>query len=335
MQAFNFKKQLCVTALLLLGCVGASVQAATLSVNCGGRYGLTSSNSALKALQSSEESHGPATINVSGACHENLVIKDMDRLTIAGSNGASITDASGDAADVVDIRNSRVTISGLTISGQNGVNNDAVDCEAGSQCTLIGNTIQGDSDAVGVYSNASVTIVGGVLQNNTTAGIGIYNIGDVSAFGVLIQGNPVGVLVRTGARARITSADPGVSPVLAVTPTTVENNGTGVDVSGGGSFSCSGCVVQNNSGDGIHADVSATIAVTKHFLADASSFAPSVTHNAGHGVYLGDLSGGTFLGTPSTVSGNRQPDIVCNSPTSVSRGALAAAGGAAHTNCSN
>ncbi len=41
MQAFNFKKQLCAIALLLLSSVGASVQAATLSVNCGGTYGLT------------------------------------------------------------------------------------------------------------------------------------------------------------------------------------------------------------------------------------------------------------------------------------------------------
>jgi hypothetical protein len=164
MEAFNFKRQSCAIALLLLIGVGTTVRAATFSVNCGGREGLTSINTALKALQSSEDSLGPAIIKVSGACHENLVIKDMDRLRIAGTNGASITDASGDGADVVDIRNSRVTITGLTISGQNGVNNDAVDCEAGSQCTLIGNTIQGDGDAVGVYSGASVTIVGGVLQ---------------------------------------------------------------------------------------------------------------------------------------------------------------------------
>jgi hypothetical protein len=43
------------------------------------------------------EDHGPSTINVSGACHENVLFQNVDRLTIAGSNGASITDASGGA----------------------------------------------------------------------------------------------------------------------------------------------------------------------------------------------------------------------------------------------
>jgi hypothetical protein len=304
----------------------------TVHVNCGGKPGFASIGAALKALQSVPVPV-PVTINVSGACHENVLIQNMDRLTIAGSNSASITDASGGAADVIDIRNSRVTITGMTISGQNGVNNDAVDCEAASQCTLIENTIQGDADAVGIYNNSSATIVGGILQNNTSAGIGIYTVADVLAAGVTIQGNPIGVIVHTGGRARLTSADPGLSPVLVVTPTTVANNGTGIDVSAGGQFICSGCVVRNNSADGIHADISAVVALTNHFLANGSSFPPSVSGNAGHGVYIGDLSSGTFRGTPSTVFGNAQPDILCNSPTSVSRGALAAANGAAHTNC--
>lgn len=323
---------LCLPLVLLMS--AGTVQAATLYVNCGTSVGLTSIGAALKVLQHSEEG-GPNTVNVIGACHENVVIKDMDLLTIAGVNGGSITDASGDAADVVDIRHSRVTLSGLTISGQNGINNDAIDCEAGSQCTLIENTIQGAADAVGVYNNSSVTVVGGVLQNNTSAGIGIYNIGDVSAFGVLIQGNAVGLIVETGGRGRLSSADPGVSPVIMVTPTIVANNGTGIDVSGGGQFSCSGCVIRNNTGDGIHADVSAAVTIAKHFGPDGSQFLPSMTGNTGHGVYLGDLSSVIFRGTPSTVSGNAQPDIVCNSPTSVSRNALAAAGGPVHTNCTN
>jgi len=303
--------------------VGAA-KAATLYVNCDGKVGLTSIGAALKTLQHTEAT-GPNTINVTGGCRENVVIKDMDRLTVTGRAGASISDASGGTADVVDIRNSRVTITGMTIDGQNGVNNDSVDCEQGSQCTLIGNTIQGAAEPVGVYARSSALIVGGVLQNGTSNGI--FAFGDVVAAGVLIQNNPVGLAVRFGARARIGFSD-------ARTPTTIENNGVGVQVTQA-QFACGGCVVRGNSGDGINADISGEVRINRAFFIDGSSAAPSVTGNTGHGVSLGDLSSGSFAVPPSTVSGNGQPDIVCNSPTSVSSGALTAAGGAAHTNCAN
>ncbi len=216
--------------------------------------------------------------------------------------------------------------------GQNGVNNDAVDCEQGSHCTLLRDTIQGGADSVGVYALSSGLIVGGAVQNGTSDGI--FALGDVVAAGVLIQGNPVGLIVRFGGRARIGIVDPASFPGFARTPTTVENNGAGVQVLQA-QFACAGCVVQENSGDGINADVSAEVRIGPGFFLDGSTAAPSVTRNTGHGVYLGDLSSGMFAGPPSTVSGNGQPDIVCNSPTSVSRGALTAAGGAAHTNCTN
>jgi hypothetical protein len=326
-------------ACLLIGPVAHSL---TLSVNCnshkGGSTGgtgpstegsgLSTIGSALKLLQNP----GPNTITVWGACHENLLIKDMNLLTIQGSDGASITDASGGAADVVDIRNSQVTISRLIIDGQNGVNNDTVDCEQGSRCTLIGNTIQGDADPVGVYALSSALIVGGTLQNGTSAGI--FAFGDVAAVGVMIQGNPVGVVARFGARIRLGILDPVYFPGFARAPTTIESNGAGVQL-WQAQFACAGCVIQGNSGDGINADVSVEVRVQPAFLSDGSSVAPSVARNTGHGVYLGDLSSGMFAGPPSTVAGNGQPDIVCNSTTSVSRGALTAVGGVGHTNCPN
>lgn len=300
----------------------------TLHVNCGAHDGLNSIGAALEALKHSEDS-GPNTINVSGACHENVVIHNIDRLTIAGSRGASITDASGDTADVVDIRNSNVTITGMTIDGLSMVNNDAVDCEQGSHCTLLGNTIQGGADPVGVYTLSSAAIVGGVLQNGT--GSGIFAFGDVTGAGVLIRGNPVGVIVELGGRARLTFLDPASFPGFERTQSRVEGNGAGVQVNQS-HFSCGGCVIQQNSGDGINADVSSEVRIALGFPHDGSVVPPRVTRNTGHGVYLGDLSSGVFTGPPSTVSGNGQLDIVCNSPTSVSRGALAAAGA---TNCTN
>ena len=318
----------CCLAALLLMSFGAA-EAATLYVNCAAKEGPHTIGGALKVLQSVP---GPSTINVSGACHENVQVQNMDRLTIAGSQGASITDASDGAADVVDIRNSNVTIIGMTIDGLHGANNDAVDCEQGSHCTLLGNTIQGDADAVGVYSTASAVIVGGVVQNGTSDGI--FAFGDVVALGVSIQGNPVGVVARFGGRVRLGVIDPASFPGFSKSATTVQNNGAGVQL-WQAQFACAGCVIQVNSGDGINADVSAEVRVQPAFFSDGTSAGPSVTQNTGHGVYLGDLSSGMFAGPPPTVFGNGQPDIVCNSTTSVSRSALTAAGGVAHTNCTN
>ena len=92
--------KVCMTLCLSLFVLTAAstVNAATFYVNCGGKGPLITIGAALKVLQNIP---GPSTINVSGACHENVVIKDMDRLTIAGSAGASITDASGGNLDVV------------------------------------------------------------------------------------------------------------------------------------------------------------------------------------------------------------------------------------------
>jgi len=325
----TMKKYLIASALLLL--MGSAAQASTLWVNCGAKSGLNSIGAALKFLQGVPIAEAN-TINVSGSCRENLLIKDMDRLTITGSRGASITDASGGTVDVVDIRNSRVTISGMTIDGLSGANYDAVDCEQMSQCTLIGNTIQGDADVVGVYNLSSALIVGGVIQDGTSDGI--FALGDVVAAGVAIQGNPVGVIVRNGGRTRLRAADPSSDPILTITPTTVANNNAGVLVSQGAEFSCTGCIVQNNTGDGIHIDVSAAATIQAATLGNGSTIPPAVTGNTGSGVYVGDLSSATFKGT-STVTGNGQPNISCNSPTSVTRSAIVAAGGAANTNCTN
>src|SRR5271154_5256187 len=273
------KKYLIVSAFLLL--IGSAAQASTLWVNCGGKGGLITIGAALKVLQNSEF-HEPNTINVSGACRENLLIHNMDLLTISGSKGASITDASGGTADVVDIRHSRVTIIGMTIDGLSGANFDAVDCEQMSQCTLIGNTIQGDADVVGVYNLSSALIVGGVIQNGTSDGI--LALGDVVAAGVAIQGNPVGVIVRNGSRTRVRVADPASDPILAITPTTVANNSAGILVSQGAEFSCTGCIVENNAGDGIHIDVSAAATIQPSTLSNGSTIPPLVTRNSGSGV---------------------------------------------------
>jgi len=96
----RFGTSLCLSLLLLMS--ASAVRAATLYVNCGGRAGLTSIGAALKALQYAED-HGASTINVSGACNENVVIQNFDRLTLNAAPGASINDSSGGNSDTVQI----------------------------------------------------------------------------------------------------------------------------------------------------------------------------------------------------------------------------------------
>src|SRR5260370_646610 len=148
MQAFTLTKYVCVPALLLF--LGSAAQAATLWVHCGATKGLSSITAALKVLHSSEESPGPSTINVSGACNENIVIQSMDRLTLNAVNGASITDASGGNLDVIQILDSRsVSVNNFTINGSAG-GASGINCLDGSLCRLNANTIQGAADGFGV-----------------------------------------------------------------------------------------------------------------------------------------------------------------------------------------
>ena len=86
MKSSNFRKHLYASALLLL--IGSTAHATTLNVSCGARStsgAFASIGAALKTLQYSE-SRGPTTINVSGACHENVVIQNVD-LRVSPRNG--------------------------------------------------------------------------------------------------------------------------------------------------------------------------------------------------------------------------------------------------------
>ena len=103
---------------LIFVMTAAATDALTLKVNCGGTSGLSSVGAALKILQNAEESSSPDTINVSGACTENIVISGFDRLTLKGAAGASISDASGGTTDVLQTADSStIRVEGLTLNG--------------------------------------------------------------------------------------------------------------------------------------------------------------------------------------------------------------------------
>lgn len=306
MSGLKLGASLCLSLFLLMS-VG-TVRAATLDVNCGGKGPLASIGAALRAVQYA----GPSTINVSGACHENVVIQSLDRLTLNAVNGASVSDASGGAQDVISVADSRdVAITGFTINaGSNGSGSNGVSCLDWSSCRLTGNVIQGAASGAGliVAQAALATLDGDTLQNNN--------------FGLLILS---GAKVRLGGAARTI---------------TLQNNSRGIDMRRG-AFAYLQANIANNADAGVAVQLQSTIELTSSSItgsgsvgafASQSSFArftfSTITGNAGSGVVLSDLSMGNFGGT--TVSGNGATDVVCNPQFSATRGTTTIGG---TTNC--
>ena len=124
----------CMAAAVLL-CMASLAPAATLSVNCGAKVGLTTIDAALKLLQQSEEVRGTNTSNVAGACRRNIRIQRVAALTRNAVSGASITAAFNRARDVSDADHSlSFPRNGSTVSG----GCDAIGCYYGACCALVG-----------------------------------------------------------------------------------------------------------------------------------------------------------------------------------------------------
>ena len=305
----RLKGALSLSLPLVLLLSASTVRAATLNVDCGGRGPLTSIGAALKAVQYA----GPSTINVSGACHENVVIQSLDRLTLNAVNGASVSDASGGAQDVISVADSRdVAITGFTVNaGSNGSGSNAVSCLDWSSCRLSGNVIQGAASGAGliVAQAALATLDGDTLQNNN--------------FGLQVLS---GAKVRLGGMARTITS---------------RNNSRGIDMRRG-AFVFLQANIANNADAGVAVQFQSTIELVSSSItgngsvgafARESSFArfqfSTITGNAGAGVVYSDLSMGDFVAT--TVSGNGGgTDVVCNPQFSATRGTTTIGG---TTNC--
>jgi hypothetical protein len=333
MSTINIKNCLMTLGLLLL--MGSVAQAGTLWVNCGGKGGFTSIGAAVKVLQNSE-SHGPNTINVSGACAENVLIQNMDHLTLNALNGASITDVSYGTHEVIDIASSTgFTLNGFAIIAKcpsgcmSGPGADAISCYLGADCLLINNTISGAGNgaAIGAYPLSKVVIQGGTLQNNYF-GLFTNDSGEMLVMGVTVQNNLYGVYVNHGGNVAIHVGTDNA------TPSNITNNTQqGIFASLGGTISVHAPAnISNNGAEGI------SIALgSKLFVGGGVSGIISITGNAGSGVSLNDVSIAQ-LGGNARVTGNAAPNIACNGATVVTAGAIAAAGGIAglpYTNCGN
>jgi hypothetical protein len=297
--------------LLLVMASGATAGGSgpTLYVNCGGKAGFTTIGSALKALQYSE-GHGPSTITVSGACHENVLIQSLDRLTLNAVNGASISDASGGNLDVIGIQDSRdVSVNGFTVYAGSGPNANGIDCFEYSLCRLSGNVVQGAGlGGVAALGASNLTLDGDTLQNN----------------------GGVGLLLRTGSTVR--SGGQGRAMIA-------RNNGQGINMARG-TVAAIAVVITNNSDVGALAQFNSTMDLTGSISgngsagvlvreASASRLAATISGNGGPGVQIQDLSMVTFVS--GTVTGNGGgTDVICNPQYSATRG-VASTG--AITNC--
>ncbi len=296
---------MCVPALLLF--LGSTAQAATLWVHCGATTGLTSISAAIKALQSLESERPTNTINVSGACHDNVVIQSMDRLTLNAVNGASITDASGGTLDVIRIADSRgISINNFTING----GDNGIECSDQSACRLSGNTVQGAN--IGILANvlAQAVVSGGTARNNGV-GLAILNGSNAQAGDTTIQNNALAIDVRFHSSL--------------VTNATVTNNTVngGAFVATNGTLHCNGCQFTGNGGGPavlLRRDSSATF-----------QGAYAITGNSGGGVLITEVSSALFF--PGAVVGNTGGlDVFCGASFTTGKGATINIGGGT-TNC--
>jgi len=281
-------------ALLLLAFAGG-VNAATLYVECAAKEGLHSIGAALKVLQ---HVPGPNTVNVSGACNENVVIQSMDHLTLNALNGASINDPSQGANVLLNIADSRdVAINNFIINGTAAgtSGNDAVWCQDASVCRFNGDTVQNapGGAGIGVYSGSYADIEGGFLQNNSGwTGLAVFRSARARAQGLTSQGNWRGFVVAEGGHLQL------------VNSSSTGNTDVGIEVRQGAAVVCNPCTVSGNGSAGVNVEQSSAAT----FNANSS-----ITGNVGAGINLTNLSSATFDGSGNVTNNNGgQGDIVCN-----------------------
>ena len=295
--------------------VAPLVHGATLNVNCGQKAGLSTINAALNILKNSG-SQGPSTIMVTGNCNENVVIQGFDRITLTANPGASISDASGGTAAVVDIEDSRsITMKGFTING--GL--DGVVCSTFSICYLTTNKVQSSvgQEGVLVSDGSHAFLTGNAIQNNTGRGLTVNEGSQVLSTSDTFQGNAdTGIVANSGA-------------YLGAVKLVVQNNGSdgaaGVIATDHSTLRLISCTISGNALDGVVLQHNAEARF------DAYSGPSTVTGNGGSGVSVHDLSFALF-GPGNNITGNLGgTDVLCAAQFSATRGARTNIGGT--TNC--
>ena len=284
----------------------------TMNVDCSQttRGALPTIGAAITALQKLAQSPED-TINVSGACHESVVIQSMDRFTLNANPGASITDPSGGNLDVIAVHDSRdVSINNFTING----GNNGITCSDGSLCRLTGNTIQNAVNAgIEVFVMSQAVVSGGTIQGCSFAGIDVREGSGAQVNGVTIANNPGnGIQVR------------GQSFVK--TNATISNNGVGEGGVGiilleNGHLLCGGCRITGNGDLGV--------VLRRNSSARFASYV--VTGNSSGGIVLTESSS-AFLDVGTVTGNGGGMDVFCDASFTTAKGATFNIGGGT-TNC--
>ena len=282
-------KSVLVTAVLVLIALPLTGHAVTLQVNCDQpKSKLPTISSAVQTLKGLLGNLGPNTIEVTGACNENITIESMEQLTLRAKNGASITDASGGTTPAITVdKSSNVTLVDFAIRGGGGFFHAAVICQYDSTCRFSSNDVQdSNGNAVAALFGATVTFDRDVLEQSAT-----------------------GLFVFAGSRATVLAA-------------TFRNNGTGVNVSGGSSYADNSTTIANNSGSGLFVNnhsvaisgndtitgngIGVNVNVQSEFFARFGSISGN-----GTGISIGHASWVNFNGGMAVSGSGTQPDIQC------------------------
>jgi hypothetical protein len=285
-------------------------QANAIKFNCNNAQHLLLS-SFLAGLDPDEAT----TILVSGTCTDNLHINGINRLTLLGSPGATINDASGGNDFIVTATNTQtLDFEGFTINGGLGFA-----CLTYSTCLLAGNTIQ-NSLGNGVLVNRSNAILqSDTIQNNGGRGVNAVNGANVTiAFETIQNSGAAGVGAFYGTN-------------LNVQFSTITANGGagGIRVGEHSSLRLIDSTVSGNFNNGVNLESSSAGTFENFGLGN------TVTGNGNVGVLVVDQSIADFTNGPDTVTGNLGGlDVACFGQFPVTLGAKTLIGGG-NTNCPN
>jgi hypothetical protein len=175
-------KQLMIALVLTLCAIPATAQGSKFNMNCDKGEKI---NKLLNTI-AKPSATPPVTINVSGTCHESVLIQDLDRLTLLARPGAAIIGNAKNVNPAVTVAGSSiVTLQGFLIqSGTNGVA-----CSENSTCNLNGLTVEGATGAGVIFARSAGIISACVIQNNGFRGLQVQNGAKVLVNASAIQGN--------------------------------------------------------------------------------------------------------------------------------------------------
>lgn len=257
----------------------------------------------------------PASLFITGICHENVTISGLDRLTLQGNPTATIDGGTDPNLGTVVISDSQsIELISLTITGSG----QGLTCNAQSLCRLTNSTVQSSLGAgVSVAVRSHLQLTDSTIQNNADVGLAILG-GSVNFLGGAVTGNGShGISVANGSFLRLLPGN--LTPAV-----TVQNNsGNGIIATLNDTLVLNTVSITGNIGDG----------VALQSGSGATLFATAITNNLGHQVRIGDLSFVRFAGFQSnSISGANFPDVVCDPQFSATR-QLASNVVGATTNC--